>query len=640
MKRFSVVFSLVLMLALLLGSVTASGAYAGSQDGKIRVMVQFVPGAKHTVENALAGAGGEIHYAFDELDAFAVTLPAAALDGIRHNPNVLLIEEDAPRYFVSTMPSSAGSVQQALSPQAVPYGIDLVQARDVWDNNRDGTVDVGAPTGAGRKICIIDSGMYTGHEDLSGVSATGYSTGWNSDGNGHGTHVAGTIAAMNNALGVVGVTPGTVNLYIVKVFDENGGWIYASTLISAANRCYSAGANIISMSLSGPTPSVTERRGFDTLYTNGVLSIAAASNDGVTAYAYPASYSSVVSVGALDANKQWADFSNYNDQVELSAPGVGVLSTVPYEDVNTLTVSGVTYVANQVEFAALGTASGILVDGGLCSTAGAWSGKVVLCQRGTYDFYTKVMSVQNGGGVAAVLYNNVSGNFFGTLGDGNSSAIPAISLSMEDGQYLVANQLGQTATVASDHYWPVSNYEYYDGTSMATPHVSAVAALVWSAKPTATNVQVRNALTATAQDLGAAGRDVYYGFGLVQAKAAVTYLVGSSGGVLHVADLDAVKTIASKNWKVTITIKVVDANGAAVSGATVTGAWSGGTTGTVTCTTGVAGTCSVSTANMKLTKTSVTYTVTNVAATGYTYNAAENSDPDGDSTGTVITISK
>ncbi len=639
MKRITVIFSLMVILALVLGMFPMSGAFAGSPNGKVRVLVQFAPGAKNAMERALQGVGGEIHFAFDELDVFAVTLPESALDGISHNPNVVLIEEDAPRYFVSTMPSSPETIQ-ALSPQTVPYGIDMVQARDVWDSNRDGTVDAGAPTGSNRKICIIDSGMYTAHEDLAGMNVTGYGTGWNSDGLGHGTHVAGTIAAMNNLLGVVGVTPGTVNLYIVKVFGDSGEWIYASTLISAANRCYSAGANIISMSLSGPRASVTERRGFDSLYANGVLSIAAASNDGTTAYAYPASYNSVVSVGALDSTMTWADFSNYNDQVELSAPGVGVLSTIPYLDSNTLTVDSVTYIANHIEFAARGTVSGALVDGGICDATGAWSGKVVLCARGTIDFYTKVMNVQNSGGAAAVIYNNAPGNFFGTLGDGNSSTIPAISLSQEDGQFLVANKLGFTAAIESALYWPVSNYEYYDGTSMATPHVSAVAALIWSALPTATNVEIRNALTTTALDLGAPGRDVYYGYGLVQAKAALDYLTGGSGPKVHVSDLDGTKSIGSKNWTATVTVKVVDADGVAVSGAVVAGTWSGGYKGTATCTTDSSGTCSVTTGNMKLAKTSVTFTVTNVTVSGYTYDASANSDPDGDSTGTVITVLK
>jgi hypothetical protein len=150
----------------------------------------------------------------------------------------------------------------------------------------------------------------------------------------------------------------------------------------------------------------------------------------------------------------------------------------------------------------------------------------VLCQRGTYDFYTKVLNVQNSGGVAAVIYNNVTGGFLGTLGDGNSSTIPAISLSLEDGQTLVSSHLGSTATVTSQVTKPASGYDAWDGTSMATPHVSAVAALVWSANPSWTNAQIRDALAATAEDLGTAGRDVYFGFGLVQAKAALDYLTG------------------------------------------------------------------------------------------------------------------
>ena len=76
----------------------------------------------------------------------------------------------------------------------------------------------------------------------------------------------------------------------------------------------------------------------------------------------------------------------HNSQVELAAPGVGVLSTVPYLDETSLTVGGVTYAANHIEFSARGSASGALVNGGLCDSVGAWSGKVVLCERGVRTF--------------------------------------------------------------------------------------------------------------------------------------------------------------------------------------------------------------------------------------------------------------
>lgn len=129
---------------------------------------------------------------------------------------------------------------------------------------------------------------------------------------------------MDNDEGVIGTTPG-VSLHIVRVFGDTGRWAYSSTLADAANRCVAAGSNIISMSLGGGGPSTTEE---NALSVDGVLSIAAAGNDGNTACSYPASYPSVVSVAAVDATGKRASFSQVNSQVELAAPGVGVLSTV------------------------------------------------------------------------------------------------------------------------------------------------------------------------------------------------------------------------------------------------------------------------------------------------------------------------
>ena len=455
----------------------------------------------------------------------------------------------------------------------------------------------------------------------------GYPTGWDSDLFGHGTHVAGTIAAMNNSLGVVGVTPGTVSLYFIKVFGDDGAWSYSSTLMDAANRCAAAGADIISMSLGGTRSNRQERITFDNLYAAGILSVAAASNEGTTAYSYPASYDSVVSVAAIDESMQWADFSNFNDQVELAAPGVAVLSTLPYIDTSKVTVDGLDYIANHIEYSARGSASGALVAGGLCDTVGAWTGKVVLCERGTIDFYTKVINVQSGGGTAALIYNNAPGNFLGTLGEGNTSTIIGLSLSQEDGQWLVANKPGATAYGSSNVLIPASGYEAWDGTSMATPHVSAVAALVWSALPSATNVEIRNALTATAEDLGDLGRDIHYGYGLVQAADAIAYLEPvepDPSKYTHVSDLAGVASKVGSSWKATVTITVLDENGAPVANATVLGAWSGGYTASVSCVTNTSGQCAVSTASLKKTVLSVTYTVTGITATGKTYDSDAN----------------
>jgi serine protease len=483
--------------------------------GDARVWVKFKPGSAEKTKGALLSVGAQIHYRFDDLEAFAVSVPEAALTGLQKNPNIEFIEEDVKRY-----PSA----------QTVPYGIDKVQAPLVWN-------DISHPsTGADIKLCVIDSGVGSNHEDLvpSNISGSGdNSLPWNVDGCGHGTHVTGTIAAQNNALGVVGVAP-SVGIHMVRVFGNDCGWSYSSTLVNAAQKCQTAGAKVINMSLGGDLKSRVEQSAFGSLYSAGILSVAAAGNDGSTKLSYPASYPSVISVAAVDQNNTVADFSQKNSTVELAAPGVGVLSTVPWSSVNTVTVDGTTYSGGSIENAAAGTATGPVVDGGLCDSIGSWTGQVVLCERGIISFYDKVTNVENGGGIAAVIYNNVSGGFAGTLGDGNSSTIPAIALSQQDGtallEYLQASTTATEATVVSSFTPGESGYEAWDGTSMATPHVSGVAALLWSVNPSLTNVDIRNALTSTALDLGSAGKDNSYGYGLVQAKAALDALEGAGSG--------------------------------------------------------------------------------------------------------------
>jgi subtilisin family serine protease len=330
--------------------------------------------------------------------------------------------------------------------------------------------------------------------------------------------VFGTIAGVNNGIGVVGVNPNKLlKLHIVKVFGANGAWTYSSTLASAANKCGAAGANVITMSLGGGAKSMTEQRAFDSLQTKGVLSIAAAGNAANSTTSYPAGYGSVMSVAAVDENKSVASFSQYNSDVEIAGPGVSVLSSVPMGTGQdpVLSVGTTTYAPTAMEGSPVKTATAPLADFGIGDTVNtAVSGKVCLIQRGTVDFATKVTNCQNSGGVGAVVYNNVAGPLAGTLGT-TVTTIPSVGASDTEGAAM-KGQLGQSATVGVN----ASNYAYFDGTSMATPHVSAVAALVWSYFPTCTGSQIRTSLNNSALDLGTAGRDVYYGYGLVQAKAA------------------------------------------------------------------------------------------------------------------------
>ncbi|RTE85676.1 MULTISPECIES: S8 family serine peptidase [Gammaproteobacteria] len=472
-----------------------------------RVIVNFQPGSHAAVMRSVERAGGRQVVDLQQHHAMAIEVPAQALNGLRNNPNVLFIEEDVKREPMSEYEPGA------------PYGISLVQADQVT-----------AQLASGRKVCIIDSGYDLGHPDLQTNFVTGeYDSGsgdWYVDGNGHGTHVAGTIAAVSNGEGVVGVIPNAeLNLHIVKVFDANG-WAYSSSLIAAADQCAAYGANVINMSLGGSRASNTERNAFSALNDAGVLSIAAAGNDGTTAYSYPASYDAVMSVAAIDSNKQLADFSQRNDQVEISGPGVDVLSTVPrgMGQVSTFTAGGSTFAALGMEGSVEGDVTGPLVDCGLgTSTCTNAQDAVCLIERGDISFADKALACEAGGGVAAVIYNNVAGALSGTLGTTNVS-IPTVGISDVDGASALTS-LGQSASVTLG----AGDYASFNGTSMATPHVVGVAALVWSHFPECTNNEIRDALKATAENLGAANS---YGAGLVQAKDAYDYLTlnGCAGG--------------------------------------------------------------------------------------------------------------
>jgi subtilisin family serine protease len=493
-------------------SMALSGAGA-EQAAEQRMVVTFKPGARaaQEVRNAIAQAGGRIKLELIGGHGVAAELSAAAIALLRQHPSVALVEEDVKRYPMSLVTPSRKPYQRG---QLTPYGILMVQA------NKVPGLDIDA---GNRTVCIIDSGYSKGHEDLPTKTVTGDDDlagagPWDHDGFGHGTHVAGTIAAVNHkGTGVVGVLPNkTVHLHIVRVFNDAGNWAYSSTLANAAMKCQAAGANIISMSLGGGGQSQNERQTFDNLRDAGMLSIAAAGNGGNTAISYPAGYESVMSVAALDENKNKAAFSQFNADVEIAAPGVLVLSTVPdgHGSMGELTVGTEVYAPIALDGSATATATAKLADFGLGDKVNTKvAGKVCLIQRGTITFAEKVQNCVDSGGVGAVIYNNVSGSFAGTLN--GQTTIPAVSTSDTEGAALLG-QLGQSATVTVQ----AGNYAYFDGTSMATPHVSGVAALVWSHFPDCTGEQIRTALNKTAEDLGAAGRDVEYGYGLVQAKAA------------------------------------------------------------------------------------------------------------------------
>lgn len=465
-------------------------------------------------KSLLKSKGAKIERELPRHAAVAAHIPASALKSLSGHPKISLIEADAVRVPLMHTPPPA---------EITPYGITMVQADQVGDGD-----------GANRKVCVIDTGYDLGHEDLPGLDRVsgsddiGGAGPWAHDGAGHGSHVAGTIAALGgNGKGVVGVLPGgQVRLHIVRVFGEDGNWAYSSSLVAALDRCVEAGANVVNMSLGGDRPTALENMAFRQAEKDGVMSVAASGNDGDAGWdrmLYPASYESVISVGALDENMNIAAFSQENTQVDLSAPGVRVLSTVPtgsglegYAQTGSATYDGIPMsgsplatVNSTLEFCGLGK------ETDACAPAG----KICLIKRGEITFAEKVQRCEARGGIGAIIYNHSPGALSGTLG-GAVTGIPSLGVTTATGETLLTEAGPVTLSVALSGY----DYAFFNGTSMATPHVAGVAALVWSHFPQCSNLAIRDALYASAKDLGKAGQDHTFGHGLVQAKAAVDYL--------------------------------------------------------------------------------------------------------------------
>lgn len=250
-------------------------------------------------------------------NAIAAELTDIQLQQITSNENIEYIELDPVREIQSEQRS---------------YGISMIQAPQLSDS---ATGDI--------KVCIVDTGYDISHPDLpsaaniTGEVETTAANGerdlgvWYEDSYGHGTHMAGTIAALgNNDIGMSGVNPsGNLNLHIVKVLDNSNWWrAYGSDLIAAVDACVESGANIINLSLGGHEASLAEEEAIQQAYDAGVLVVSAAGNGGTSDAFYPASYDAVISATAVDKHENIWMFSNNNDQVELSAAGVEVKSTM------------------------------------------------------------------------------------------------------------------------------------------------------------------------------------------------------------------------------------------------------------------------------------------------------------------------
>lgn len=295
------------------------------------------------------------------------------------------------------------------------WNMQAIQMPQAWDIS----------SGAGVVVAVLDTGIayktqnsFIQAPDLAGTTfVAGYDfvnkTNTPNDDNGHGTHVAGTIAqTTNNGVGVSGVAYGA-SIMPVKVLDSLGQGTYAG-IIQGIDYAVANGAKIINMSLSGHSGSQALQDAVNRARNHGVLVVAAAGNNG-GAVEYPAKYNSVIAVGAVRYDQTRPSYSNIGGEVDIAAPGGD---------------------------------------------------------------------------------NNIDQN-----GDG-----------FGDGIVQQTFKTGETNTF---------RYLFMEGTSMATPHISGVLALLLSANPGLTPDQLEAAIKSSALDLGPAGVDQEYGAGLVQAASAL-----------------------------------------------------------------------------------------------------------------------
>ncbi len=315
-------------------------------------------------------------------------------------------------------PSTVGSVDEYTE------ALRLVQAPKVWDANEDGLLDPGAVTGAGIRVCVIDSGLNRRHPELLLPYAGGHDFVDGDDdpsdesegvkGIGHGTHVAGIIAAQLASAGatgpdmsrggMMGVAPG-VELLVARVLDVNEK-ASVSSLLSALEWCQEQRAHVISLSLGASMDmGSTAREAFQAASDAGVLIVAAAGNDSTSGseapLSYPAAYPSVLAVGAVNTEGELASFSNRGEGLSLVAPGMDVLSTINSQvtTVSQLEASEGPYTSRSLYFAPEGDYTGELVDCG--------HGEYLGCKGGTCGGFVAYVRLDTSSSDVAHLAHNV-----------------------------------------------------------------------------------------------------------------------------------------------------------------------------------------------------------------------------------------
>jgi len=331
-NKFLVAGVIIGMIFSLAGIALVAQAKSEPMERKIVVFQPWFVNESAKDELISRFGGAEIKN-LDLIGGMAVYLPPKAEEALSKRTEVLRIDDDV---IIEALRKPA-PVQPA---ETLPWGVDRIDAEKVW----------GITTGDPIKVAIVDTGIDLTHPDLKdnikgGVSTVLYTISYNDD-NGHGTHVAGIVAAIDNEIGVIGVGP-KIDLYAVKVLDRRGSG-YLSDVIEGLDWAIKNGMQIVNMSFGASSYNASLEDAIKKVNAAGIVQVAAAGNSGPgdNTVSYPAKFAEVIAVTATDQTDTIASWSSRGSEVDLAAPGVDIYST--YKGSTYKTLSGTSMAAPHV----------------------------------------------------------------------------------------------------------------------------------------------------------------------------------------------------------------------------------------------------------------------------------------------------